>query len=432
MRRLIGSYRVVLRIGCLGLSFLLVVFTSITFVHLPLNWAVASSTPAKNFAISEESHTTTVSAENQVVGAEANALNVYPTSTAQEPSLVAAFGSQGLWFYNNGTWTLLSSHTPNLMVRYGYSLVANFPGYGLYQYGGNTWTQLSPNSSVENLLGVSDKVYVDYGMFGLWKYSGGKWTQIAGTSPDKMVANGNNLVATFPGSGLYQYNGTAFTQLSSASSVDSMIAISGKVYVSFVSLGLWKYDGGWSQLTTASTNCLASYGGKLVGNFGGYGLYETNGNPWVRLTATDTVQNLVGVGSNLYADYGSQGLHRYSNAWSQVSGLDPNYLGLHGEKLVVNFPGYGLYDYDGSSWTMLANNAGATDMVSVDFALVCNTGWGNCDGDPGNGCETNLNSFYNCGSCGHFCSPGDYCSAGKCECSTCCNSGVCKCCLPPF
>ncbi len=45
---------------------------------------------------------------------------------------------------------------------------------------------------------------------------------------------------------------------------------------------------------------------------------------------------------------------------------------------------------------------------------TCDTGFGNCDGEVGNGCETAIsNDPNNCGSCGSFCS--EVCRAGGCE-----------------
>jgi hypothetical protein len=46
----------------------------------------------------------------------------------------------------------------------------------------------------------------------------------------------------------------------------------------------------------------------------------------------------------------------------------------------------------------------------------CTSGWGNCDGNAVNGCETYLNtSINNCGSCGHVCGTGQSCVAGVCQ-----------------
>jgi len=64
----------------------------------------------------------------------------------------------------------------------------------------------------------------------------------------------------------------------------------------------------------------------------------------------------------------------------------------------------------------------------------CDTGFGNCDGNEANGCETNLNeSAAHCGMCGMPCSPANatgVCTAGVCRVSECrtnfgdCNGGA--------
>jgi hypothetical protein len=78
--------------------------------------------------------------------------------------------------------------------------------------------------------------------------------------------------------------------------------------------------------------------------------------------------------------------------------------------------------------------------------VVCDPGFADCDGDPSNGCEANLQGdASNCGTCGHACS-GDKpaCASGTCgcapppdasyldSCSNCSQSGdviTCECCL---
>jgi RHS repeat-associated protein len=53
----------------------------------------------------------------------------------------------------------------------------------------------------------------------------------------------------------------------------------------------------------------------------------------------------------------------------------------------------------------------------------CNGGWGNCDNDPSNGCETPLNQVDNCGGCGVVCAlahaTATTCPSGTCQVSTC-------------
>jgi hypothetical protein len=57
---------------------------------------------------------------------------------------------------------------------------------------------------------------------------------------------------------------------------------------------------------------------------------------------------------------------------------------------------------------------------------VCDQGFGDCDGNPANGCETDLRtSGANCGACGNRCdtSAGQPCIDGKCL-TTECDAGV--------
>jgi hypothetical protein len=52
--------------------------------------------------------------------------------------------------------------------------------------------------------------------------------------------------------------------------------------------------------------------------------------------------------------------------------------------------------------------------VLVSFS-VCNTGYGDCDKNATNGCETNLNADGNhCGTCSTVCRGNDHCSSGTC------------------
>ncbi len=53
----------------------------------------------------------------------------------------------------------------------------------------------------------------------------------------------------------------------------------------------------------------------------------------------------------------------------------------------------------------------ATKVITVD----CEPGWADCNGDPSDGCETDLStSNANCGACGATCPEGYTCEAGSC------------------
>lgn len=50
----------------------------------------------------------------------------------------------------------------------------------------------------------------------------------------------------------------------------------------------------------------------------------------------------------------------------------------------------------------------------------CDSGWGDCDGKPENGCEVDLTrSADHCGTCGRGCGPGGLCAAGTCKSAMC-------------
>ena len=62
-----------------------------------------------------------------------------------------------------------------------------------------------------------------------------------------------------------------------------------------------------------------------------------------------------------------------------------------------------------------AANATAT-CRNAACGFTCLPGWGNCDGNPLNGCESNLiTNALNCGACGTKCAAGMLCGAGRCE-----------------
>jgi hypothetical protein len=61
--------------------------------------------------------------------------------------------------------------------------------------------------------------------------------------------------------------------------------------------------------------------------------------------------------------------------------------------------------------------AGATaTCVAGTCGWRCNTDTGNCDGNPANGCETDISlNFAHCGMCGRVCATGEVCLEGSCR-----------------
>lgn len=64
-----------------------------------------------------------------------------------------------------------------------------------------------------------------------------------------------------------------------------------------------------------------------------------------------------------------------------------------------------------SNHAQAACNAGQCDHGG------CDEGYGDCDGDAANGCETSLDSSAHCGACGAACEGGASCHDGVCDCA---------------
>jgi hypothetical protein len=73
--------------------------------------------------------------------------------------------------------------------------------------------------------------------------------------------------------------------------------------------------------------------------------------------------------------------------------------------------------------------AKCTDSGACGMA-ACDEGWADCDGNPGNGCETDLHAATSCGACGAACVAGQVCTPKGCQAScapplTACSVGPC-------
>ncbi len=280
--------------------------------------------------------------------------------------LVVNFGASGLWYYRNGTWRELTWLSPGKMATYGSDIVALFQGAGLYQYDGAAWTHLTSLSSIDLIVGMPDRVYVDFTGAGLWQYNG-SWTQITPLNPNKMIAFGNTLLANFPGAGLFQYDGINWTQLTPLDSADSMVAGPTTAYVDFPSFGLYAYSiGAWTGLTSLNSSMTLMYGNDLLAKFAGYGLYSYNGASWTQLTPF-APQGLLEISTNLYVNFGNLGVYKYNGAWTEATPLTPNLMGSMGSSLIANFSGYGLYAYDGSAWSRLTPLGSATATIEASW-----------------------------------------------------------------
>jgi hypothetical protein len=71
-------------------------------------------------------------------------------------------------------------------------------------------------------------------------------------------------------------------------------------------------------------------------------------------------------------------------------------------------------------------NAPAACAAGMCTINNCNTGFGNCDGNAANGCETNIRlDQANCGVCGRACTGGQVCANGVCQATCAAGTSLC-------
>jgi hypothetical protein len=77
----------------------------------------------------------------------------------------------------------------------------------------------------------------------------------------------------------------------------------------------------------------------------------------------------------------------------------------------------------GSCSKVCNGNHGTAGCSAGKCIIICDAGWGDCDSNADNGCETPLNQMGNCGGCGVVCAPqhasGATCASGSCTYGSC-------------
>ncbi len=143
----------------------------------------------------------------------------------QGNGIVCDYGAAyGLFTWTQaGGWQQINPGDPGLMVAVDIDndqqeeLVVTFPGYGVYTYDSTSgWQQINLGVP-EAMIRMGNGIACDYGaVYGLWSWTqAGGWQQINPGDPGLMVAvdidddQQEELVADFPGYGLYSYDPVA-------------------------------------------------------------------------------------------------------------------------------------------------------------------------------------------------------------------------------
>jgi hypothetical protein len=114
-------------------------------------------------------------------------------------------------------------------------------------------------------------------------------------------------------------------------------------------------------------NGLASYESKIIVSFPSKGIYEYDSS-WESVS-TSNAEEMIGVGSNVYVDFGPQGLHKYDgSSWQRITASDADGLATYDSKLVANFASLGLWEYDGT-WRKMSSDKTCGAMIGIGSSL---------------------------------------------------------------
>jgi hypothetical protein len=231
------------------------------------------------------------------------------------------------------------------------------------------------HNGLDNVAVMEAWVFADFLGYGLYSWNGTACTHLSSYTPQVMVAAGSMLWGDFGPLGLYQWDGNAWALLSSYSP-ESMVAAGTMLYADFGVLGLYQWDGNaWALLSSYSPESMVVSGSTLYVDFGTLGLYKWDGGSWAKLTANNPL-NMVVSGSRLYGDFGALGLYQWDgNAWALLSSYSPDDMVAAGTMLYADFGALGLHKWNGSGWAQLSGyspeNMQATgSMLYVDFGAL--------------------------------------------------------------
>jgi hypothetical protein len=223
--------------------------------------------------------------------------------------------------------------------------------------------------------GVSWLLAASFPGYGLYIWDGTLWTLLSRDIPENIAASGSTLYGDFGAIGLWKWDGSSWSLLTMDNPQN--IAVSGStVYGDFGALGLWVWNGiGWSQLTSDNPQNMAVSGSTLYASFGSLGLWKHDGSGWSRLTI-DNPENIAASGSTLYGDFGAIGLWKWDgSSWSQLTSDNPQNMVVSGSTLYASFGSWGLWKWDGSSWSQLTrdipeNIAASGSTLYGDFGAI--------------------------------------------------------------
>ena len=306
------------------------------------------------------------------------------------------FGSTGIYLYDNGIWTQISSANPESLVAADVDgdsvdeILADLGSSGLWLWNAGAWGQMSGVNGEGMAAGDvdadgTDEVVGDFGTVGMWLYNGGSWSQLSGVNADFIdCANpdgsgGEEIVGDFGLTGLWIWNAGAWTQLSGVNAdyvaFGDTNGLAGEELIGdFGSTGLWLWStaGGWLQLSGVNADYMitgdveANGDDELFGDFAATGLWLWDSGSWTQLSGVDADYmiraDVDGNGDDeVIGDFGAIGLWLVnSSSWTQLSGVNAEYMmmgdvdGDNADEILADFGPLGLWLWNGGSWSQIS------------------------------------------------------------------------------
>jgi hypothetical protein len=220
---------------------------------------------------------------------------------------------------------------------------------------------------------IGTRLYASFANAGIWQWGGSAWTQLTPDNPESIVAAGANLYGKFA-NGIWQWTGSGWTKLTPDRPA-SMVASGTNLYGNFTGNGIWKWGGsGWTQLTPDNPESMVAAGSNLYGKFGN-GIWQWTGSGWNKLTP-DRPADMVAAGSNLYGSFTGSGIWQWNGSgWTQLTADIPEAMAAAGSNLYGKF-GNGIWQWNGSGWTKLTSDRPASMAAAGNILYGTFTGNG--------------------------------------------------------
>ncbi|MBE0677093.1 MAG: hypothetical protein IH591_20740 [Bacteroidales bacterium] len=302
-------------------------------------------------------------------------------------SFIYNFPDYGLYTYNQaGNLTRINAVESNLSVAADVDadgveeVISYFTGYGLYVFNNGSWSRIS-TAVPEAIVKFGQGVAVDFGnSYGLYTYSSStNWTRLNRADPSHMVAADVDsdgvmeLVTAFPSYGLYYFDNGAWSSQISSTLPEQMVEFGKGVAIDYgESYGLYTYStaNGLSRINSLDTSYLAQADVdadgvmELVAAFPGRGLFYFDNGVWSSRLTSAMPEQIIAFDGGIAVDFGtSHGLYTYNAAerWVRISSVDPDQIGTadidndNAMELCASFSNYGLYIWqnDSHQWQVL-------------------------------------------------------------------------------